>query len=289
MPAASFIRRASARLVAARVAAGVGGVIVVGVLVVSCAMQGAGTPAPSAPPAPSASAEPTATSSPAAAPEPTTSEPSAPADTAVPSVTPPPSAGSGSTGEPAPTGDPASFEAFTTHNGTATFDVPTGWRIADESTLGINHGNVEQWVNQLRLIDGQGRQRAAYLDGYQSDIGWGHAPWALLESRPIAASPAGTELFASLWWMDLGDRIEVMAAVTEEPGGEAPNTFFLEAEGRVGLFSASLDELEGCTDIADVTDAESCLSTPEVATTLAVLASLELHDVPWDAMPPGIE
>lgn len=263
--------------------------MVVGVLVVSCAMQGAGTPAPSAPPAPSASAAPTATSSPAAAPEPTTSEPSAPADTAVPSVTPPPSAGSGSTGEPAPTGDPASFEAFTTRNGTATFDVPTGWRIADESTLGINHGNVEQWVNQLRLIDGQGRQRAAYLDGYQSDIGWGHAPWALLEARPIAASPAGTELFASLWWMDLGDRIEVMAAVTEEPGGEAPNNFFSEAEGRVGLFSASLDELEGCTDIADVGDAESCLLTPEVATTLSVLASLELHDVPWDAMPPGVE
>jgi hypothetical protein len=189
-----------------------------------------------------------------------------------------------------PTPAPTVLEPFTTQNGTATFGVPEGWSIDDTSVAGTNHAGEPQWVNQVTLLDDEGRSRVTYLDGYMTDLGWGDVlPWDLVEERSIAQPPPAGEAVAAAWWMETAPGTVVpMAAVVGEPrpGEGPPNTYVTHVEGRFGVFSAHVDGLEGCAEVVpDAAVAEACLAGGEMATTMGVLASLELHDVPWDAMP----
>lgn len=259
---------------AAAIAGAIGTLVVVVTLVASCTLPGVEATSTSAPPRPSASADgadPTATAAPPRA----TTEP-----TAAPSASP--------AADLVPRDDELALAGafFTTQNGTATFTLPVNWSAVDTSTVGTNYANEEQWVNQVVLVDEAGRERLHYRDGYLSDVGWGEIPWGVVEERAIARSPGTGELAARSWWMELpGGELQVMAAVTGASDGGPPNTYIRQAEGRFGVFSANLGTIEGCDAVADAASAEACLSSPAAVAAVAVLASLELHDVPWDAMP----
>ncbi|SDR99534.1 hypothetical protein [Agrococcus carbonis] len=198
-----------------------------------------------------------------------------------------PTAPADPTESPAPPVEAVVLEPFTTQNGTATFGVPQGWRVDDTSVAATNHGGERQWVNQVTLVDDEERARVTYVDGYMSDVGWGEVPWRLVEQRAIAQSPPAGDATASAWWMELEPgRFTPQVAVTATPNELAPNTYLMHVEGRFGVFSAHVDGLDGCAEVlADAAAAEACLSGAEMATTMGVLASLEVHDVPWNAMP----
>lgn len=262
---------------AAVIAGALGASVVVVTLVASCSLSGGAPPPASAPPASSASDRGAALATGAPIGE-TVSHSPAPAPTA----TTAPAA------DLVPSDDVAELAgaSFTTRNGTATFAVPEGWTARDTSVVGVNHGGDDQWVNQVVLLDEHGRERVRYQDGYLSDVGWGEIPWALVEQRPIAQSPSGGELAATAWWMQQpGGELWVMASVTPVTADGPPNTYLAEAEGRFGVFSADVTSIAGCEAVTDASEAEACLSSPAVLSGLAVLASVELHDVPWDAMP----
>lgn len=188
---------------------------------------------------------------------------------------------------PAPEVEPHG-SSFTTQNGTASFDLPAGWSIADQSAVLPNHDGASQWMNQVGLLDADGRELLRYVDGSVSDAGWADPTWEVLEALPIAGGLHGLELAATTWWLTAdGQPPRVFAAVAQPAGDEPPYAIFREADGRNGIFQADLAQLDLCADVPDVASAEACLGGDEVRALLDVLASLELHDVPWDAMPAG--
>lgn len=184
--------------------------------------------------------------------------------------------------EPSVGGD-AALERFETQNGTAAFGVPSGWTITEESMVMPNHAGDDQWVNSVRLVDAAGATRLTYSDGFLDDA-FADGEFELVDERPIAQSPPGEQLSAFAWWSaaDIGwPQVHVGA----QQDGSPPRPVFTAVEGRTGAFFAHLDVLEICTGVTDAAGAQACLASPEVAEAMAVLETLEVMDVPWDAMP----
>lgn len=208
---------------------------------------------------------------------------------AAPSTAPPSPSGAAPTPAATPgataTDDPDA-SVFTTQNGTASFSLPAGWSVVDHSVALPNHDSALQWMNQLGLVDDRGRELLQYTDGAIDDAGWADPQWATLEERPIAGALRG-ELAATTWWVSVeGQPPMVFAEVAQRPAAdEPPYGVFFEVEGRIGFFRADLAQLEPCAAVADIASAEACLRSDETLALLDVLETLELHDVPWSAMP----
>ncbi|WP_306233262.1 hypothetical protein [Agrococcus beijingensis] len=240
-----------------------------------CAAPGAAPDAPdAAPPSPSATPAPSATPTPSAPPR------------ATPTPTPTPAPSPVATPAPTDAGEPDA-SVFTTQNGTASFALPSGWSIVDNSVAMPNHDGAQQWFNQVGLVDEQGRELLQYTDGAIDDTGWIDPQWAVLDERPIAGELPLAELRARAWWLISEGRAPlVFAAVAQQStAAEPPYASFFEVEGRIGFFRAELALLDVCAAVIDIPAAEACLRSSETDELLDVLQTLELHDVPWNAMP----
>lgn len=217
-------------------------------------------------------------------------EPTAPATAPAtePSTAPPAPAATTPAAEPsasAPDTEPT-MEAFTTQNGTATFEVPATWTIDDRSEVAVNFDDEPQWMNDVWLIDEQGRAILHYGDGPFSDAGAATLDWEALDERPLGTTPAGGEIAAVAWWVGDVDQPETMnVGVAEMAAGEPPWGIFREVEGRAGTFVAEVELLDMCAEVSTLEAAEACLTSREVRGLMTVLESLQVHDVPWDAMP----
>lgn len=183
---------------------------------------------------------------------------------------------------PSPAPEPsATGTTFTTQNGTASITLPEGWTVVDSSRLvEQNHRGLPQWDNVLQLLDADGASRASYYDGYGSDVG------AAVDTSVVQTMPMAGETTAAAWWShdpDSGTWFATAAVVMdpEDPFTTVPSP----VEGRLLSFVADLSAAPECTSIVDEASAVACLESPAIAETLAVLATLEPTDVPWDAMP----
>lgn len=198
------------------------------------------------------------------------------------SVGQPPSASPTPSSTPEPTPEPsATGTTFTTQNGTASITLPEGWTVVDSSRLvAQNHRGLPQWDNVLQLLDADGASRASYYDGYGSDVG------AAVDTGVVRSLPMAGATTAVAWWSHdpLSGTWFATAAVVTDP--DDPTTTVLSpVEGRLLAFGADLSAAPECASIVDEATAVACLESPAIAETLAVLATLELTDVPWDAMP----
>ncbi|MET4098987.1 hypothetical protein ABIB37_001224 [Agrococcus sp. UYP10] len=244
-----------------------GALIVVVTTIAGCAPGAAAPPVPSmtaGAPTPAATAEPTF-------------EPSA-EPTADPSAEP----------TAAPTASAADGQAFVTQIGNATFEVPSGWTVRDESRVGLDHDGQDQWMNSIVLLDGRGRELLRYIDGAIDAQGQITAGWGMVEQRPIAAAipdESGLPTAAASWWVQGDAGVQVFASVTLVPDGEAPWGIVPAGDARSAQFVADLSLLDACQQVVYVSDAEACLESDDVAELMAVLATLEQHAVPRDAMP----
>lgn len=242
-----------------RGAAILGGLVAAATLLAGCAAPGGEPSAPATPP--------------------TTAAPTPAATT--PTSTTPGAEPTASAADAEPT-----TEAFTTQNGTATIDVPTTWTIDDRSEAVANHDDEQQWMNDVWLIDEQGREILHYGDGPFADAGAATLDWEALDERPLGVTPEGAAIAAVAWWVGDGDKPETMnVGVAEMAEGEPPWGIFREVEGRAGTFVADVELLDICTGVSTLEAAEACLTSDEVGGLMTVLESLQVHDVPWDAMP----
>ncbi|MEV7528419.1 hypothetical protein [Agrococcus sediminis] len=214
----------------------------------------------------SAPAAPAASSAPPA--------PTSAAPTAEPTASAPPSAEAG--------------ETFTTQIGNASFELPAGWSVRDESAVRMDHDGRDQWMNTVHVLDGEGREVLLYTDGAVDAIGAVTDEWAVVEERAIASAlphDEGLATAAASWWLVDEAGLQVFAQVSAMPDDEPPWGIFPAGDTRLAHFMADLTVLEPCQDVVDESDALACLESPEVAELLDVLASLEQVDVPRDAMP----
>lgn len=239
-----------------------GAMLLIATTAAGCTLGGGAVPTPTAPTAP---AEPSASATPG------TSTPPAPTDPTVP-----------------PTEEPGTPETFTTQIDNATFMVPAGWTVRDESAALPNHDNQLQWMNEVHLVDEEGRDLLLYIDGAVDATGDPLSEWGIIEQRPIVQAipdDSGWPTAAAAWWVDAGHGVESFVEVTQISGEAAPLGIFPAGDRRLAHFTADLTLLEPCADIVDRADAVACLESPEVAELMTVLASLEQREVPWDAMP----
>lgn len=259
--------RAHSQTVAA-IAAAAGAMIVLATTIASCAMPGAAMP--SAPSMTGAAQDPAPSVDPTASP--TAAPPAQPA--AAPVAEPTAFAGEGQT--------------FVTQIGNASFEVPSGWTVRDESGVRLDHDGRDQWMNSVAVLDGGGRELLRYIDGAIDAQGQITEGWAMVEQRPIAAAlpdAGGLPTAAASWWVEDDAGVHVFAAVTLVPDGEAPWGIVPAGDARLAHFVADLSLLDGCQQVEDETDAVACLESDDVVELMAVLATLEQRAVPRDATP----
>lgn len=191
----------------------------------------------------------------------------------------------GASQTPSPSASPSPEPTtFTTQNGTASFALPSGWTVDDSSSLMQNFDGQLQWNNVVQVLDAGGATRASYSDGYGSDISGGGEE-EVVQSLPMAGATT-----AVAWWSHDPEsgawRVDAAVVTdTEDPFHVVPSP----VEGRFASFVADLSAAPECASILDEAAAVTCLESPSVTETLAVLASLELTDLPWDAMPEGVD
>ncbi len=258
--------RAHSQTVAA-IAGAAGAMIVVATTIASCAMPGAAVP--SAPSMTGAAQDPAPSADPTASP---TAAPTGPA--AAPTAEPTASAGEGQT--------------FVTQIGNASFELPSGWTVRDESGVRLDHDGRDQWMNSVAVLDDGGRELLRYIDGAIDAQGQITEGWAMVEQRPIAGAlpdAGGLPTAAASWWVEDDAGVHVFAAVTLVPDGEAPWGIVPAGDARLAQFVADLSLLDGCQQVLNAAEAVACLESDDVVELMAVLATLEQQAVPRDAMP----
>ncbi|QCR20147.1 hypothetical protein [Agrococcus sp. SGAir0287] len=182
---------------------------------------------------------------------------------------------------PTPTAEPTTV---TTQNGTASFALPAGWTVQDDSLLEpmSNHGGPI-WQNWLTVLDEDAVVRARYGDGYADDVG------AAADRGVVQAIAMPGGLHAAAWWSTAADGVwQVQATVVDDPSD--PNgSVMLDGVDRLHSFSSDLAAVPECGSVVDEASAIACLEAPDTTEVLELLATLELEPLPWDAMPDGVD
>lgn len=170
---------------------------------------------------------------------------------------------------------------FTTQNGTASFVLPPGWSADDVSAVRKNHNGLAQWSNTIEIADDEGRPVLMYGDGPYDDAS---TPGDVTVVAELAVTD---DLSAAAWMIDSGERVALHAELADMTG-EAPFAPVPAVEGRNAIFRVDLAQLDGCAEVvADAAAGQACLDSEAVIELLDVISTVELHAVPWDAMPEG--
>lgn len=206
--------------------------------------------------------------------------PSAPA-TSMPANSVPASSAPETETETSPTGSTTGATPYSTQNGTASFLLPEGWSADDVSAQRLNHNGEAQWHNTIEIADDEGRPVLMYGDGPYDDA-------SMPGDVTVVAELAVTDdLSATAWMIDNGERVTLHAELADMTG-EAPSAPVSAVEGRNAIFRVDLSQIDGCAEVvADAAAGQACLESEAVVELLDVISTVELHDVPWDAMPEG--
>lgn len=185
-------------------------------------------------------------------------------------------AGSGDTddsGQPQPT-------EFTTQDGSATITLPADWSVVDVSGESDWHG-TSVWHNDVELWDPEGVHRMHFTQTVPDLDAWVEVEdVVILDERPVAeglsaVSWYGTHPHGIVGYIGLADM-----------RGEVPGHYPFTSADRITMFSTNLHELPGCdvtfddrgATFASAAEAESCLTSERAEESLAVVASLQLHE-----------